>query len=169
MRIEDLKVPILLALVILVVPIAGCGEDPDDEYNPSDIIGEYTFALVIEDIEMREVGGTQYYDVFITVDEILFNEIEYNWTDVELTLRDPDFNMIANGIPNDMTWFPGNSTEIQFWYDELSGHIIWVDPLDQIVISYLTIDNQGHRLGIKYLDIGGCWIDLPDNFTDYLD
>jgi hypothetical protein len=166
-RKEDLKIPILLALVVLVVPIAGCPEDgEDDDYGwlkPSEVL----FEFKIDDVKSREIEGTTYYDIYITVEEIVKPENHYNWTDIEISLSNPDVGVFIETNPGDMTWFPGNTTDIQFFYDDFSGHAIWMDPLDQIIITHLTEENQGNRCGIEYKDEGGGWFDLPDDFTDY--
>lgn len=126
------------------------------------------FHFTVDDVISREVDGTTYYDVYITVEDIVDPGTNYNWTDIEISLSDPDVGRFINETPDDMTWFPGNTTDIRFFYDEYSGHVIWMDPLDQIIITHLTEDNQGNRCGIEYKDLGGGWFDLPDDFAGSL-
>lgn len=164
MRFEDFKVPILLSLVVLVVPIAGCPDEGEDDYSWMEP-GKLLFELTIDDIMSREVEGTVYYDVYITIENILYTEIIYNWTELEVKVSDRETGFIAQGTPQEMAMFPGSSTDIQFFYQEYSGHVIWADPLDQIIVTYLTEDNEGDAIGLTYDDEGGAWVDLPEDLS----
>jgi hypothetical protein len=145
----------------IAVMVAGCITigTPEEEKSP------VNFTLRFENINSRDVDGTTYYDILISVDRI--NPISYEslWMNIKVWMEDGDGHSPTSDeyIPEKYDYAPRNEPTI--FYEEVTGFPDQINEMDAFTLTGLDESYEDGQFFVYYGGHDAGSIRLPEDFS----